>query len=125
MAAMLVAFTACKKDEEEEKLTADFSVKVGYFGYIDENTYPRFLNQTADNLSVIVFDESNKAESYFWEWGDDESGYGVEIPESATYESARGFNTHRYSEPGIYTITLTVSNGEGKTDCKSKTVTIL
>lgn len=120
-ALLLVAFSGCKK-EDEDKLTADFSVKVGYWGSVPENT----LIETADNLSVIVYDESNKAESYLWEWGDGESKYGVEPYYDSRSDYNRHYcNTHRYSESGTYTITLTVSNGDGETDCKSKTVTIL
>ena len=141
-AILLVAFTACKKEESThhtqipEYLTADFSVVVGktatvesfvdYNGYYNENVI-----YTTDHLGVVVYDSSKLATSYLWEWGDGNSSYDII---TSTYTShveygdrveTTNFNTHKYSAPGTYTITLTVANGEGETDVASKTITIL
>lgn len=133
-ALLLVAFTACKKDEEEDKLTADFSVKVGYsinihdYGTSYEGEDVLFAESVQNQLCVVVYDLSKNADSYLWEWGDGETSHGISnrlLDLHDEYDGVFRINQHEYAEPGIYTITLTVANGDGETDCKSKTVTIL
>lgn len=135
-AMLLVAFCGCKKDEPEQEqpqpeyLTADFKAKVGYYLSAYESVGGISFNRRQDPLGVVVYDLSTKAESYLWEWGDGEStrgkiewtGYHVYDEEDC--KTCYG-NTHLYSEPGTYTITLTVSNGDGETDVKCKTIDIL
>ena len=139
-ALLLVAFTACKKEEEQQEqpaqeyITADFSVKTGgywgvtgYYSSGDISGRPAY-GFIEDHLSVVVFDASIKAEQYVWEWGDGEQTYNCatypDYQKKYSYYNRR-YNNHTYAEPGTYTVTLTVANGDGETDCKSKTVTIL
>lgn len=142
-AVRLVAFSACKKNEpeqvqqpqEENKYpTAEFSVEVG-LGFNGE-VVAGYYDVEENHLSVIVTNQSSNASTYLWEWGDNESDYGVDCfprrgdivpdhPESRYLKDGGCYNSHLYREAGTYTITLTVANGEGLTDCKSKTITLI
>ena len=126
-AVLLVTFSGCKKDAEQQEqpaqeyLTADFSVKPGSVLIPYESVSGTSYVEQQDHLGVIVYNKSIKSDTYHWEWGDGKSDYGIII----TGIDSKGRSTHTYSEPGTYTITLTVANGEGETDYTSKTITIL
>ncbi len=69
-----------------------------------------FTISTDDSTVTLNAKGSQYAESYKWDFGDG-------------YTSTRSITTHTYSEPGTYTITLTVRNEAGS-DTASRSVTI-
>ncbi|MBO4752485.1 MAG: PKD domain-containing protein [Bacteroidales bacterium] len=120
MAAMLVAFTACKKEEQQEQKNepiANFEIKIGYYYYGSGWDYEyveyngRSIQSRDCPLYIGIKNTSENADSYQWEWGD------------GKYDG-HTHPTHQYNSAGTYTITLTAENSDGYTSTKSKTITL-
>jgi len=67
--------------------------------------------------ATVTFDASGSSDneeivSYEWDFGDETNGTGITT-------------THNYTQPGIYTVTLTVKDGAGNSDTSSITITVL
>ena len=108
-ALLLVAFTACKKEEQQEQKNepiANFEIRINqyYDGSWWQSAYESSLYVGIRNLS-------ENADSYQWEWGD------------GKYDG-RTHPRHQYNSAGTYTITLTAENSDGYTSTKSKTITV-
>jgi len=58
------------------------------------------------------YDPDGYIVSYAWDFGDGNTGIGETI-------------THTYTEPGVYTVTLTVEDAAGNSDTSSITITVL
>ena len=57
---------------------------------------------SSDNVGIV---------SYEWDFGDGNTGTGL-------------ITAHVYTEPGIYTVTLTVRDATGNVDTGSRTITV-
>ncbi len=69
------------------------------------------VNQTITLDASQSYDTDGNIVNYTWNLGDGETGYGVTI-------------AHSYSEPGNYTITLTVIDNDGLSNSTSKQIEI-
>ena len=69
------------------------------------------VNQTITLDASQSYDTDGNIVNYTWNFGDGETGYGVTV-------------THSYSEPGNYTITLTVIDNDGLSNSTSKQIEI-
>ena len=69
------------------------------------------VNQTITLDASQSYDTDGNIVNYTWNFGDGSTGYGVTI-------------THSYSEPGNYTITLTVIDNDGLSNSTSKQIEI-
>jgi len=76
---------------------------VADFGYFESKLKVTFMDRSIDSDGIIV--------SWLWDFGDGTTN---------TPQSPR----HRYRIPGIYTVTLTVTDDGGVSDSISKTVTV-
>ncbi len=107
MVVFLLAITSCTKE-----LVADFEVEIVDYRDRDYEKY----------WQVLVYDKSKNANSCLWEWGDESD------PQYSEPGTMRDHFYH-YSddvadENGVcmYTIGMTVTNEDGQSDYKSKTI---
>src|SRR5207249_3376180 len=70
---------------------------------------------TQFTASDTFTDDSDDTHTASWDWGDSTTSTGT-VTESGGSGSVQ--DTHTYSTPGVYTITLTVNNSDGTTATK-------
>ncbi len=92
--SVAVVFSACKKDEDENEVIADFTISNNY---------------TVAPSDVIFTNASENGNSYLWDFGDGNT---------ATDASP----THTYDSAGRYTVSLTTTGADGSKDTETKTV---
>jgi len=71
-----------------------------------------YTGQTISFNASLSYDQDGSIASYFWDFGDGTNSTGVTT-------------SHSYSDDGIYTVTLTVTDDDGATNSASATKTVL
>ena len=94
----------------QDPIAYHISVILANFTYFPENPYV-YQKVTFDAYSS--YDPEGQIVSYEWNFGDGNSTF-IQDPET----------THSYAEPGIYTVTLTVTYDDGLTDTSSIDITV-
>jgi PKD repeat protein len=101
-------------DSENESDTTSENIRVWAYPHADFTHNPP-VPRVYEN---VEFDASHSTPdggyivSYEWNFGDATSGSGMTV-------------THQYAEAGNYTVTLNVTDSEGKCDMKSKNIEVL
>lgn len=81
---------------------------------------PWQLNTTTPvSVSATYLDPDNKNYTAVWDWGDGTSSPGtISNPSSGLFEVA---GSHFYTSPGVYTVSLTLTDADGGSRTKSST----